>query len=156
MHSDLLAIIIGRRFSMLQGNVYPQREQRSGALSLTISNREIVYLLLPIMATTEVNLTSILIACPHCLEHMTQGIGLGSTSGPVGNCGQSGWGYFTNCQRTLRMWCNHREESDSIFCQQWPRISRFCHRYGNLLATAELNPPPRRTPSTMLSAVFFV
>lgn len=48
---------------------------------------------------------------------------------------KSGWGYFANRQRTPRIWRNRGEKSDSIFCQLWPRISMFCHRYGNPLAT---------------------
>jgi hypothetical protein len=66
---------------------------------------------------------------------------------------KSGWGYFANRQRTVRKWRNHREKSGSICCQLWPSIFRFWG-YGNLLATTELNPPPRKTPSMILPTVF--
>ena len=48
---------------------------------------------------------------------------------------KSGWGYFVTCRQTLKSWLYHRKKSDSICCQLWPRIPRFCHRDGNLLST---------------------
>jgi len=50
---------------------------------------------------------------------------------------KSGWGYFANCQQTLENLLNCGKKSDSICCQPWPRIFRFCHPYGNLLSTCD-------------------
>lgn len=70
---------------------------------------------------------------------------------------KSGWGYFTNCQQMLKSWLNGRKESDSICCQPWPRIFRFCHRYGNLLSTAQNRTDVTTTKNTadLPSTVFW-